>query len=226
MAVLISLGASAAAAEVLFPEPLHLTRRIEDPISGSAVTIEEYCFGNRIVTVRGQKVAIADYERQQITEIDRAAATYSVTSFADLARTREATRSRRGDASPDRPAFDVSVDRSVTLSRQALEVLVGAAYPNQRTWQYDVIARAAATPRQRMQSTSAEQVESYALPVDQSLSWEDDGRRMTMRNVIIAVDRKPPPPELLVIPPGARLVEPANLATDRLLRELESRPKD
>jgi hypothetical protein len=38
----------AIAAEMLFPEPLHITREIADPISGSTVTVEEYCHGNRI----------------------------------------------------------------------------------------------------------------------------------------------------------------------------------
>ncbi|HUP49909.1 MAG TPA: hypothetical protein VNA04_14070, partial [Thermoanaerobaculia bacterium] len=71
---------------VLFPEPLHLVREIEDPISGTTVRIHEYCAGDRIVTVNGSLVVIADYGRQELTEVDRNAGTFSITSFADLAR--------------------------------------------------------------------------------------------------------------------------------------------
>lgn len=84
MVVLVS--SAAFAAEVLFPQPLHLTRRIEDPVSQTTSTVHEYCAGNRVVTVSGDRVAIADYARQELTEINRAAGTYSVTSFADLAK--------------------------------------------------------------------------------------------------------------------------------------------
>ena len=33
----------------LFPTPLHLVRRIDDPISHNTSTIDEYCYGDRIV---------------------------------------------------------------------------------------------------------------------------------------------------------------------------------
>ncbi len=74
------------AADALFPQPLHLTRRIEDPVSQQTSTVQEYCAGNRVITVSGDRVVIADYAKQELTEIDRAAGTYSVTSFADLAK--------------------------------------------------------------------------------------------------------------------------------------------
>lgn len=72
------------AATVLFPRPLHLVRRVDDPISKTTATIDEYCGGNRVVTVRGSKVAIADYDAQQLTEIDHAAQTWSVTPLLIL----------------------------------------------------------------------------------------------------------------------------------------------
>lgn len=56
LAAPFALGATA-----LFPKPLHLVRRVDDPISKTIATIDEYCLGNRVVTVRGSKVAIADY---------------------------------------------------------------------------------------------------------------------------------------------------------------------
>ncbi|HEX2832543.1 MAG TPA: hypothetical protein VHW00_05990 [Thermoanaerobaculia bacterium] len=71
---------------VLFPQPVHLTRQITDPFSPTPIVVEQYCYGNRLVTVRGARTTIADYERNELTEIDRDAGTYSITSFEDVAR--------------------------------------------------------------------------------------------------------------------------------------------
>jgi len=65
--------------EALFPAPLHIVRRIDDPVSRRAITIHEYCAGNRIVTIDGERAVIVDYDAQQFVEIDRRAGTYSVT---------------------------------------------------------------------------------------------------------------------------------------------------
>ena len=72
----------------LFPTPLHLVRRVEDPIANSSTEVDEYCTGNKIITVHGAKTAIVDYERQELLEIDRAASTYSVASFDEIAAAR------------------------------------------------------------------------------------------------------------------------------------------
>lgn len=72
----------------LFPTPLHFVRRVEDPIANSTTEVDEYCTGNKIITVRGSKTAIVDYERQELLEIDRAASTYSVASFDEIAASR------------------------------------------------------------------------------------------------------------------------------------------
>ena len=75
-------------AATLFPKPLHLVRAVDDSISGKSTTLDEFCAGNRIVTVRGQFVTVIDYDKQEVTEIDHAASTYSVTRFDDIARAR------------------------------------------------------------------------------------------------------------------------------------------
>jgi hypothetical protein len=82
------------AADILFPRPLHLTRRISDPVSGTTSTVHQYCAGNRVVTVKDSRVAIEDYTKQELTEIDRTAGTFSVTSFADLANASHAVHER------------------------------------------------------------------------------------------------------------------------------------
>jgi hypothetical protein len=78
--LVVFIAPMAFAANALFPRPLHLVRRVDDPISNTTATIDEYCAGNRVVTIRGSKVAIADYDAQQLTEIDHAAQTWSVNS--------------------------------------------------------------------------------------------------------------------------------------------------
>lgn len=66
------------AAALLFPEPLHLVRRIDDPIAQTVFTVDEYRHGNRIITARGNRVVIADFARREVTVVDRAASTYSI----------------------------------------------------------------------------------------------------------------------------------------------------
>lgn len=243
-----------SATDVLFPEPLHLTRRIDDPISGSSVTLEEYCAGNRIVTVRGRKVAITDYEKQQLTEIDHDGATYSITGFDEIARlnTKRAPRVMalktgtpmeprslgvrasasgksldtfevRAEALADKPTLQIGVDRSVSISREALDALLGAGYPNERSWQHEAITRAATPVQSRMQAAtnSVSQKPEYALPADQSMTWQIDGRELTLRNAVIAVDNRPPPADLLLIPRGAKQIESHAVTTQRLLEELD-----
>lgn len=83
---MITIAIILAAQAVLFPTPVHLTRQITDPFSPSPVIVEQYCYGNRVVTVRGTRTTIADYERGELTEIDRSAGTYSITSFEEVAK--------------------------------------------------------------------------------------------------------------------------------------------
>lgn len=153
-AIALSLLAApwAFGGSALFPRPLHLVRQVDDPISKTTATIDEYCAGNRVVTVRGSKVTIADYDAQQLTEIDHAAQTWSVTPFAEIAASRAAlearmhvtpsTRATRLTSSSSRSGnvdtfiadaqqrhLEVGIDRRVALSRAAAEVLMGVAYP-------------------------------------------------------------------------------------------------
>jgi hypothetical protein len=89
-AIILFLPAAALlAADVLFPKPLHITRELSDPVSQKTTRIDEYCHGNRIVSVSGTRTAIADYAKGELTEIDFAAGTYSVTKFESIARVHE-----------------------------------------------------------------------------------------------------------------------------------------
>ena len=197
----------------LFPTPLHLVRRVDDPVAQTSTTIDEYCYGDRIVTINGSRVAITDYAGQQLTEIDHRVATYSVTSFADIAKARPA-------APESKTTVRVEVDRSVALSREAVEALIGASYPNRHAADHDRILSAAAPPgggRIAAQSQSA-----YGLPSDTSVTFENG---LTMRNVIVRVDHDLPPAQLMLIDPGATRVESRLTRVPRELKQLDVLPK-
>lgn len=85
---LLIAGPLLASDTLLFPVPLHLVRRIEDPIANTKNEFDEYCTGNKIITIRGSRTAIVDYERQELLEIDRTASTYSVASFEEISAAR------------------------------------------------------------------------------------------------------------------------------------------
>lgn len=231
----LSSAASVHAADVLFPRPMHIVRRVEDPVAGSASTIHEYCAGDQIVTVSGSRVAIADYGRQTLTEIDRSAGTYSVTHFDELAnaqpREQSHTRPAEWKSTPlgtkgarngrsldsftllrdgnDRMTIDVAVDRTTHLSKNAAEVLIGASYPNARRFEHDAILDVARSGA------------DYGLPYDQSVTVEIEGQRVTMRNTVLEVRDELAPEELKLIPPGARKIESSATRFARELRELD-----
>jgi hypothetical protein len=93
--VVLSLAALAAeGAEPLFPRPLHLTRQVDDPVSGVSSVVDEYFAGNRAVSIAGDVTAIVDYAKGESLRIDRAAGTFSIATLEELARAARAGRSR------------------------------------------------------------------------------------------------------------------------------------
>jgi len=215
------------AAGPLFPTPLHLTRQVHDPISGKTTMLNEYGYGNRLISVRGGLTSIADYEKGELLEIDRDAGTYSITRFEAIAKATQAlgpqaaaavaetkkpmlravgskaTKSGRSaeffessiDAKPLKQKIEVGVDRSVTLSKDALEVLLGSAYPGVRRSEHEVVLSAAS-------QTQA----SYSLPIEQVLSFDLDGQQLEFRTSVVRVGSEIAPADLVSIPAGARLV--------------------
>ena len=267
-------SAFGARSTVLFPKPLHLVRTIEDPLARAASTVHEYCAGNQVITVNGSRVAVADYDKQQLTEIDREAGTYSVTPFAEIATAnafirgggRPNSRAAKAAAKPadasaenwkatqlgmrgavsgrsldawqlvrgesrDRTTIEVGVDRRIALSRDALEVLVGASYPNTRREEHDALLRAASGGQEvnRRQPSAnstgtAPAAAQYGLPMEQVMTFESDGERVEVRNTVREVNDELPPPNLLIIPPGSKLVESRAIRMARELRELDELP--
>ncbi len=222
--VLSAFAFCAMAADVLFPEPRHFVRRIADPLAGSVTTLDEYCAGNQVVTISGHRVAIADYGKQEVLEIDREAGTYSITKFDELARANEQLRPRRN--APDTTTIDVTkVDRNVTLTRGALEVLIGAAYPNPQMRDREAIVAKTRVRDGRFQAaTNAAAPDVHALPTEQTMTVESGGERITVRSEIVAVTSDRAPQQLLLIPPGATLVESRLTRLARELRELDQLP--
>ena len=252
--VLSSLSAFAAT-PLLFPQPLHITRAVEDP-SGKTSVVDEYCRGNVVVSISGDRTVIADYEKQTLTEIDRAAGTYSVTPFTQLAKIAPPAPAIKADAYEYRAAgprssragadyyeaaaksertpirkVETGVDRSVKLSRDAAEVLAGAAYPRARSEESELALRATApdVSSRRAQSNAvaaaaAAQAQSYGLAVDQTVTYSMDGRTVVIRNKVTHVGHEEPMPELLAIPAGAHLVESPAIQALKALEEADRLP--
>lgn len=110
-----------AAQTALFPQPVHLTRQITDPFAAAPIVVEQFCYGNRVVTIRGARTTIADYERNELTEIDRDAATYSITSFEDVAKATAGPHTAATKATPKKKNWTVraKAQRASRLGRNA-----------------------------------------------------------------------------------------------------------
>lgn len=102
----IAVGAQAAQT-VLFPSPLHITREVTDPITGSKAVIDEYCHGNRVVAVSGRRTSIVEYDKSRITVIDFGAGTYSHTKFEQIAQLLEKTAPAAAVTAASREAWKV-----------------------------------------------------------------------------------------------------------------------
>lgn len=251
----------AAATGTLFPTPLHLVREVEDPITHKVQRVEEYCAGNRIVTVNGQRVTITDYDQQQVTEIDHATATWSVTRFDEMAKAQARTSGpsllaktgsvaapswkttpagmkgskagrsvetfaleNSGGQGPKR--IEVGVDSRVMLSRPAVEVLIGAAYPGQHRPEHDEILVAAAgrgSGRIAAQSNGGSDA-LYALPIEQTVTIEQDGQTLVVRNSVVSIGNEAVPAEVMLIEPGAKRVESRLTRLAREIHDAETLP--
>jgi hypothetical protein len=255
----LAVAPALAAGATLFPTPLHLTRQVHDSISGKTAVLEEYGYGNRLVSIRGSRTSIADYEKGELVEIDRDAGTYSVTRFDALARANQIVNPPTGPvAASSAPQSDravrslgvkatkggrsaeyfeaelgpawakekvtVAVDRTAMLSKEALEVLVGAAFPGVRTGEHDVVLSVAAPAARtgRIAPTSAPGSDAaYALPVEQITSLESDGQQGEFRSTVMRVGAEVPPADLVAIPAGARLVTSRIVEVANALQQID-----
>lgn len=244
----------------IFPTPIHITREVQDPISGKTIVLNEYGYGNRLVAVRDHVTAIADYEKGELIEIDRNAGTYSVTRFETIAKAAKlqgggeggeipaaqgASQTVRGDVKAlgakatksGRPAdffrvegesqaVEVAIDRNVSLSREALEVLLGTAYPGTGSRQHDAVIAAAAHRGggRGVAADAASQEPSYSLPLEQRFEIGDGEETIEFRSSVLRVGNEPPPADMVAIPAGARLVESRTAGVLRELERIDSPP--
>jgi hypothetical protein len=253
------LAAFASADTLLFPKPLHLTREVVDPITGKTSHLEQYCLANRVVSIAGSRTVIADYDRSEVTEIDREHGTYSVTPFSTVASARphrkviRAASTAAGSAAPamehrgtDRRAgrsvdlyagddaahalhAEIAVDQSAALSRDAFDVLVGAAYPGEGDASTELIRSASRRPVSGASSNGAtvngtSVSESYGLPIEQTTRWEVNGRTITATNRVTRLSDDVAPSDLVAIPPGARRVDSRIVVTAREIEQLDALP--
>lgn len=253
-----------AAADVLFPTPLHLTRRVHESIGGGTTVVEQYCYGNRVITVRGPITTIADYDKGELTEINREDGTYSISRFDQVAKalnpkalqatsqsggakkTWELRKVGRADALSARSTevFEadrkdeavtrhvrIGIDSSIALSKDALDVITGSAFPANPKEEDAAIASAAKghAPAIASQSTGGakqQAADRYGLPVEQVFRFEADGQQAEYRDVVVRVGEEVPPADLVAIPAGAKLVESRLIKTTRMIDAIDRLPLD
>jgi len=95
--------------------------------------------------------------------------------------------------------------------------LIGAAYPNRLRAEHDSILNAS---RKRDRGV-ATQSEVHALPIEQIIEHEG----LTLRNSIVSITGDRVPPDALLIPPGAKLVESRTTRLARELHDLDRLPE-
>lgn len=246
----ILVATPAIAVEVLFPEPLHITREITDPISGATVTVDEYCHGNRIAAVEGPRTAIVDYERGEITSIDRSRGTFSITSFEAVASAHQgagesskaskpwrvepvAPGALTGGRSTDRfvatregggeiTRIELALDRQVHLSKRGIEAILGSSYPNPSSPALEVIEATLEASPVQIQSKATGETVRYPLPVEQRTTYGSGGESLVFSNRVVRVGSELAPSDLVAIPAGFRRVDDVQSARARMLRELDS----
>lgn len=221
----------------LFPEPLHLVRELSSDPAEPAVTIDEYCAGDRIVRVQGSNVTVIDYATREVRELDRSAGTFSVASFEELARARaevarsfpapsgeskiETTRvgSDRVRIQDEHLSIELRLDDAITLSRDAFDALLGAAYPNTPRPEHQFIATASRVERGGRFTPVADTAgDRLRLPIEQTIEAHAPGEQIRITTRIVKIAREPIPAELLLLPAGARQVEAHAI---RFARELQ-----
>jgi hypothetical protein len=260
VAVCLLAVATAPAAGPLFPTPLHITRQVHDSISGTTAVLDEYAYGNQLVSIRGMRTSIADYEKSRLTEIDRAEGTYSVTRFDALAKATQVpaggparalsssssprtiqslgvrtTKTNRSaeffqaevETQPGKETIEIGVDRSIRISKDALEVLLGSAYPGVRTAEHEAALQAAGPQGRAVaaQSTaSSPAAESYALPVEETVRYDFGGQQAEFRTAVVRVGGEAVPADLIAIPAGARLVTSRIIAATQEVDRIQHPP--
>jgi hypothetical protein len=251
--LLLAVALPSSGATALFPKPLHLVKRIDDPFARTAKNVEQYCYGNRIVTVAGDRVTILDYDAQTLTEIDHAKGTYSIARFDEIANaqpkgaalkaasapkvTASGLKSSAGGRSVDsfdvempRTKVTVGVDRSVSLSRAAVEALIGSSYPNAHRAEHDAIIGVTAPPAKSRQivaastNRSTDEPGGYGLPSEQTITIEAEGGAVTLRTAVLRFDADLPPQSAMLIDPGAKRVESPTVRFAREMKEADTIP--
>ncbi len=118
--------------------------------------------------------------------------------------------------------IEVGVDRANLISKEALEVLLGAAYPGVRRPEHDAVLSAARSQRPRGVASQSEAGEpAFALPVEQIVRYEIDGQQLEFRTSVVRLGSEPPPADLVSIPAGARLVVSRYVAVAQELETFE-----
>lgn len=251
VAATVALWISPSFAAEIFSKPLHIKRIVEDPISKSSTTIDEYASGNSVVSVIGERTAIFDYAAAKITVIDRSRGTFSVSTFEEYAAAQPQSKlSAKSKVASDgrwevRELSPSTHAGRVTDVRAAHEKGPGASRVVTVATARDIelsadgfdalmgtrypgtaseeadVVRLLAT---RTAAASGKTLAQYALPLSTSITYGEKSEDITFRNSVIHVDAERIPPHLLLIPPGATRVASPFESAERKLDDLNRLP--
>lgn len=241
LVILLFVTMSVAAAEVLFPAPLHITREVSAPFSQQKNVIDEYCHGNRVVSISGRRTAIADYAKRQVTLIDFAAGTYSVTKFEEIAKVQERStphiatdasrqqdwrvEQRGGHVVASRPGERIEIARQNDSGRQMMRLTADRQLKLSRAAAEALLGTGYPYPNtdfsEVLLGALRSNADEYFLPLEYDVVLEVEGEKVETRNVVLRIGNELPPPDLVAVPPGATLVESDPVAARRNLEALD-----
>src|SRR5581483_7714803 len=110
----------------------------------------------------------------------------------------------------------------IVLSKDAFEVVAGAAFPRNGGAAADLLRGAAQNPRSRMATESTASGDTYAMPIEQTLRWTVQGESVEVTTRVITLDDQQPAPQLIVIPAGARRIEAKAIEAKRIAADSDS----
>ena len=119
----------------------------------------------------------------------------------------------------------MTIDRAISVSRDALDVIVGSAYPNAGSPEAGrvrmVAAREGSSTRLRSQASESA---DYGLPVENTTTISTPAGDVTFGSVVIRIGHEVAPEALMTIPADFRQIESPRGRSKRLLEELDRLP--
>jgi hypothetical protein len=252
--IMVVVGARGATDDPLFPSALHFTRVVHDPLTKKVVTVEEYCHGDRMISIAGPRTSVVDYRKGELLEIDRSAGTYSITPFAAIARARSAASPRAAEKSASkatdtrwnvrsegasdhagRRVEKLTATRSAAKGSEEITVSVDRSVHVSRAAAEVLLGAAYPNPPDERDETILGAIrnqdgnarsadETYPLIVEKTFRLRAEGEAIEFGDEVTRIGSEDAPSDLIAIPAGARQVESKIVVLQRELSQADSLP--